>query len=241
MARLRDIDDPRRRMLVQALALGLLCGGGTLVTRAQGPLGSRPSRLPEGRSVYRVRGDVTVNGAPANARTRIQAGDTVKTGGGSELIFALGGSAMIVRSRTTLTIEGGDGSLLARGLRVLTGALLSVSRSQPIQVKTSTASIGIRGTGFYVESEPDKTYFCTCYGRTDIVSSADPESRAFVEASHHDRPVYILAGEPRGRNIRNAPFINHTDQELALIEALVGRSPPFVFPKESYGGPRRDY
>jgi hypothetical protein len=28
-------------------------------------------------------------------------------------------------------------------------------------------------------------------------------------------------------------FINHTDQELALIETLVGRTSPFVLPKDS--------
>ena len=39
----------------------------------------------------------------------------------------------------------------------------------------------------------------------------------------------------------NAPFINHTDQELMLIEALVGRVPPFVFPKSDYNPPRRSY
>ena len=29
--------------------------------------------------------------------------------------------------------------------------------------------------------------------------------------------------------------------ELGLIEALVGREPPFVFPKDSYSAPRRQY
>jgi len=57
----------------------------------------------------------------------------------------------------------------------------------------------------------------------------------------HDRPLYILGQGPAGRTIRDAPFINHTDQELMLIEALVGRTPPFVFPKDDYTGPRRDY
>jgi hypothetical protein len=58
---------------------------------------------------------------------------------------------------------------------------------------------------------------------------------------HHDKPLYILANQPKGQNIRAAGFINHTDQELMLIEALVGRTPPFVFPKSDYTGPRRNY
>ena len=44
-----------------------------------------------------------------------------------------------------------------------------------------------------------------------------------------------------GKGIRSAPFINHTDQELMLIETLVGRQPPFVFPSEDYSGPRKNY
>jgi hypothetical protein len=62
-----------------------------------------------------------------------------------------------------------------------------------------------------------------------------------VTSKHHDEPVYILAKPKDGKTIRKAPFINHTDQELMLIETLVGRSPPFVFPSEDYGGPRKDY
>ena len=54
-------------------------------------------------------------------------------------------------------------------------------------------------------------------------------------------PVYVLANAPAGKSIRPAPFINHTDQELMLVETLVGRTPPFVFPKDDYQGPRRNY
>ena len=36
-----------------------------------------------------------------------------------------------------------------------------------------------------------------------------------------------------------APFINHTDAELALIEELVGRTTPFAFSSGSYEVPRR--
>jgi len=60
-------------------------------------------------------------------------------------------------------------------------------------------------------------------------------------SQHHDKPLYILANATPGESIRRAPFINHTDQELMLIESLVGRTPPFVFPIDSYTAPRRDY
>ena len=74
-----------------------------------------------------------------------------------------------------------------------------------------------------------------------MVANDDPESRDTVAATHHDRPLFIVAGQDRGRNIRAAGFRNHTDQELMLIETLVGRTPPFVFPGGAYSAPRREY
>ncbi len=243
MASNRELDDPRRRVLVRALSLAAL-GGLWAPEAAAQFFGGRPDRLQAGRSVYRLGGDVTVNGVAATLDSVIKPGDTVKTGSGSEIVFVVGGQSMIMREKSTLTIEKPEQqqeSLLVRGLRLISGALLQVSRDQKMVLRTATASIGIRGTGFYVEAEPERTYFCTCYGVTDVASSADPESRETIAATHHDRPVYVVNDAPRGKRIRNAPFINHTDQELALIEALVGREPPFVFPKDSYSGPRREY
>ncbi len=240
------IEDPRRRWLVQALAAGLFAAG--LHGRnalASGIFGSRPSKLPDGQSIYRIAGLATVNGRNATLETRINPGDTVQTAKNSEIIFVVnGGHAMMLRGDSRLLIESAQdssGSLLVNGLRLLTGKLLSVSRNNPLRVTTATATIGIRGTGFYVEAEPELTYFCTCYGLTDIVASADPASQTSVESTHHDRPLYIVRDAESGKNIRNAPFINHTDQELTLIEALVGRSTPFVFENDAYSAPRREY
>ena len=97
------------------------------------------------------------------------------------------------------------------------------------------------GTGVYLESDPAQTYFCTCYGLAEVSATNDKESTQTVAAKHHDEPLYILANEKPGANIRKAPFKNHTDQELMLIETLVGRTPPIVFPKDDYKAPRRQY
>src|SRR5262249_16807555 len=152
--------------------------------------------------------------------------------------------AMILRAETRCVIEGEKKqatSAIVSGLRLATGKCLSVSRNRDMQVVTSTATVGIRGTGWYAESDPEQTYFCTCYGRTEVAALSDPKNKEVITTKHHDRPVYILAKPVSGSNIRNAPFINHTDQELTLIETLVGRTPPFIFPKDDYKGPRRDY
>jgi len=159
------------------------------------------------------------------------------------VVYAVGQSAFILRGESRVILETAQAeSSVLTGLRLLTGKILSVfAPKRPMQLKARTATIGIRGTGVYMEADPEQTYFCTCYGVADIASNADPESKETVAAQHHDRPLYIVQGAPAGKNIREAPFINHTDQELMLIETLVGRSPPFVFPKSDYTGPRRNY
>lgn len=255
MKRLDKTEDPRRRLLIQALAAGLFSAGLPGVNAlAVGIFGSRPSRLAAGQSIYRISGQATVNGKEATLETRVIPGDTVQTAKDSEIIFVVNSLAMILRGDSHLVIETernktaqkkaeekSPASLLITGLRILTGKLLSVSRNTPMRVTTVTATLGIRGTGFYVESDPALTYFCTCYGTTDVAANADPESKTTVESKHHDRPLYIVNDAERGKSIRNAPFINHTDQELALIEALVGRTTPFVFENDAYSAPRRDY
>lgn len=240
----QDVEDPRRRWLIQALGLGVLAGALPGTALGQSAFGSRPGRLPDGRSVYRAVGNISVNGKPADMSAQIKPGDTIRTGKGAELIFVVGAHAMIVREGSELSIGGivdaVKGPVLS-ALRLITGKLLSVSRDSRMSIATPTATIGIRGTGWYAEADPQRTYFCTCYGITDVSAAQDPNARETVKSQHHDRPLYILAKPSGGKSILPAPFINHTDQELALIEALVGRTPPFVFSNDAYSGPRRGY
>jgi hypothetical protein len=238
------IEDPRRRLLIEALTTGFFAWGIPIGAHAQNVFGNRPAKLPPGQSIYRLTGTVTVNGAPATLETAIKVGDTVETGKDSEVCFVVGDQAMILRAETRCVIEGEKKqatSAVVSALRLATGKCLSVSRNAQMEVVTSTATIGIRGTGWYAESDPEKTYFCTCYGRTEVAANVDPKNKETITTQHHDRPVYILAKAQSGSAIRSAPFINHTDQELSLIETLVGRTPPFIFPKDDYKGPRRDY
>lgn len=241
-----EIEDPRRRELVRALTTGLLVAGLPGQAAFAGNLfGNRPEQLSPGKSIYRLSGTVMINGARATLETVVRPGDTIETGKNSEIIFVVNDQSMILRSESHMLIEGeAEGSFKSwaiSGIRMLTGKLLSVSRNRNMQVKTAVATIGIRGTGWYAESDPEKTYFCTCYGESSISANHDPSSKETVVAEHHDRPLYILGEKEPGKSIRNAPFINHTDQELTLIETLVGRTVPFVFTNDDYTGPRRDY
>ena len=75
-----------------------------------------------------------------------------------------------------------------------------------------------RLSGVYTEADPEQTYVCTRYGVVDLFSDKDKHSTEIITSQHHDAPRYILSNAPSARNIREAPFTNHTDLELRVIE-----------------------
>ena len=232
----------RRRLLVQALTMGALSGGlGWQRAALASWFGKIPARIAEGKSIFDFRGEVTVNGKPVNDGTLIHAGDSIVTGEDSHVVLVIGDTALTLRAASRL--ETGGKNLLVSALRMVSGGMLAVfgKRSESFDVQTPTATIGIRGTGIYTEVDAEKTYFCTCYGTTDIASSADPKDSMQVTSRHHDAAKYILAAADGGKRIIPAPFQNHTDIELMTLEALVGRKVPFAAPAADYDAPRRDY
>ena len=180
-----------------------------------------------GKGVARVRGDARINGKPAKQGMEVKPGDVVATERGAELVAVIGRDAFLVRADSRIEFQGRAAQLVVSGLRVVTGALLSVfAPDGGRRIETRTASIGIRGTGVYVESDRMRTYVCTCYGEAELVPVDDPKEAETVRTTHHDQPRYIY---PKGmpRMIEKAPVINHTDAELILLESLVGRKVPF--------------
>lgn len=241
--RIGAVHEQRRRFLVQALSSGVLVGGaGWNLPALAAWLGKLPGKLPEGRSVFQLQGQVKVDGKPATADTLVTAQSRIETGEDSLIIYAVGDGAFVVRQRSVLEMSGKH--LLIRAMQLVSGAMLSVfgkrDESSGVTVNVPTCTIGIRGTGFYTESAPDRTYFCTCYGHTSIAAAGGGESEEIV-SRHHDAPRYILAEPENGKRIIPAPFKNHTDLELMTLEALCGRTVPFVIPRDTYDAPRRDY
>lgn len=180
------------------------------------------------KGVHRLRGDVRINGAPAREGMDVKAGDVVTTGAASEAVFVTGKDAFLVRANSRIEAQGTAGALVLTGLRILTGAVLSVfSPGERRALSTPTATVGIRGTAVYIEAEEARTYVCTCYGEAEIVSAMDPSARETVNTRHHEQPRYVMGmGAPQ--MLMGAPVVNHTDAELTFLEALVGRRPPFV-------------
>jgi len=193
----------------------------TLLLHDAPAAGKHPSGMIE------VQGEVLVNGRPARAGDALKPGDSVVTAPGASAVFVVGRDAFLIREKSELLTAGSKA--LADAMRLVTGKLLSVFGRGSRSITTPTATIGIRGTGIYIEVETERTYVCTCYGLVDLQASNMPQARETVRTTHHDAPRYIYAhGEMPIKMIEAASVINHTDGELVMLEALVDRKPPFV-------------
>src|SRR5712671_7116224 len=117
-----ELDDPRRRILIQALAAGFFSSAGSAAAQL---FGKAPGKLPPGQSIYRVSGRVTVNSQEATLQTRIVPGDTVETAPNGEVIFAVAEEAFLLRGGSRMLIEKPP-SGLTTVLRLVTGKILSV-------------------------------------------------------------------------------------------------------------------
>jgi len=230
------LDDPKRRDdLIKMLSLGAF--GMSVYSPAYAWFwSSGAEKLDDNKSIYSMQGNVSVNGRPADLETRIRSGDSVTTSEKSEVIFVVGGDSFIMRSNSEMTIEGAG--FIINSLRMISGSLLSVfarrKAEQSLSISSATATIGVRGTGVYMEVEPDLTYLCTCYGQVALASSDDPNDAQVITTTNHDEPRYITSKAASGTRIRKAPVKNHSDTELKLLEAIVGRKVPKGFGAKSY-------
>jgi hypothetical protein len=207
-----------RRLFLQGMTAG---AAGGLTAWVQQALAADPKSLPQG--IVELKGGVSVNGKPAAKGTPVAAGDIVETGAGARAVYVLGDNAFMQRPNSRVDF----GESVATFMRVVTGGLLSVFGKGRRQILTPTATIGIRGTGCYIETDASKSYFCLCFGGVEL----QPANGRMVSytTTHHERPLWIENG-----TTRPATVVNHTDAEVIMLEALVGRGSPFPSGKSKY-------
>lgn len=213
-------DAARREWLLRLAASGALGGAGLIgvVARAlaAGDLGGK-------QGVVRLQGSATVAGQPAREGTAVKLGERVATGADSQAVIVLDKDAFLMRSNTVIETTVHDGVLA--NLLVSTGRVLSVFSKKPVNIKAASATIGIRGTGCYLEVDDAGVYFCLCYGEATVGGPNMAEQ--LVKTTHHESPLQLTQSAGTMTS-RPGGFKNHTDAELIMLEALVGREPPFV-------------
>jgi len=183
-------------------------------------------------SIHDLRGEVMVNGKRIDKTAVIRAGDTVLTTSNGYVVFAVGADAFMLRERSELRLEANPvASALISGLRLLTGALGAVfgkRKTGKVSIVTATVTAGIRGTGVYMETRGEGTYFCSCFGTVDLQANANANDRETIEATRHNNPRVILAQPKDGQLFLPADFQTHTDAEMDMLEKCVGRRAPWV-------------
>ncbi|MGE5616703.1 MAG: iron dicitrate transport regulator FecR [Bacillota bacterium] len=190
------------------------------------PLGARGAA----DQVHDLRGRVLINNRPATTKSDILAGDRVVTGNDGHFVFVMGQDAFMLRSRSELHLEKYDDS--SGLLRLVTGALGAVfGRGHSRTIHAANATAGIRGTGVYMETRGDGTYFCTCWGTVDLAASDSPREREIVESKRHVARL-VLPAPKDGVRFQEAPFETHTDEEMDILEKCVGRRSPLVVPDQ---------
>ena len=179
--------------------------------------------------IHELAGEVRVNGQIATRATRVAAGDSIFTGRDGRIAFVIGGDAVFMRPGSELRLESRVRSALISAFRLVQGALgATFARGRERDLVARTVTIGIRGTGVYVETQAEETYACTCFGATELKSTADAsmmENVAVVSGNHLARRIYR---DPRmGMRVAQASFERHTSAEIAALEKLAGRENPF--------------
>ena len=221
----------RRRELLRKLATAGLLGGAGISGLIREALADQQNPVRQG--VRKMYGTVLINGKKIKPGALIQPGDTIETAPDAKAVYVVGQDAFLQRGSTA--VHFGSGAT-AKVMRVLTGKILSVFGKGERSITTSTATMGIRGTGCYIDDEGSgasaRTYFCLCYGEVTVTPTAAPHEQLSYKTEHHDYPVFIYNELSMPRMVKPqmmlpAGVIDHSDAELILLESLVGRQVPF--------------
>lgn len=176
--------------------------------------------LLNARQIVKKSGEVFVNQKPMKVNQKIKLGDFIQTKSNSKIVFNIGKSAFMAKENTQFKITD-DGT--TKTLNVISGGVLAVFQhgDEKHEVKTPNMTAGIRGTGIFAKVEQNKSYFCTCYGKTELVNEHNRHAKKLI-ASHHNM---VWVTQTKIKPVKK--MLGHNDKELRELEAIVGRIPDF--------------
>ncbi len=218
---MNDTTSLYRRELLKKLAVAGLAHSCGMLGVVQQSLAANLLDIKQG--MISVKGEVIVDGKRVRKGSLVKPGQAIKTGKGAEAIYVIGNNAFLQRESSKVHL-GTDA--LTEFMRVVSGRILSVFGSGNKRIRVANATIGIRGTAFHIGVEPERTYFCLCYGEVEVTLPTSGKAPIQMKSAHHDQPVYIPSHGKE--STLPAEMLDHHDDELKLLEALVGRLPPFI-------------
>jgi len=218
-------DRSRRHLIKMASASGFLLATPALPVLAEAP----KLRLEGGRLHLKRSADGKI----------IRPGERVLTGAGGA----------VLRSRDQLFYmdEGTDAEFdmdqngRITAISIVTGGILSLfgpETGKGTKIISANASASIRGTTTYFAWQEDhqRTYVCCCYGHLDLANNDG--GGITLETTYHNAVIL-----PPGGGTQPAPYdapLDHYDDDIAALEAHVGRAPRWVLPggKLNFFAPR---
>lgn len=219
-------DRVRRAWITGLIAAGAAAAAGLDPVR----LLANSAKLREG--VSSLDGRLYIDGKPAKVGDLVPPGATVTTDSKTQAVVVIGRHAYLVHGETEARLPGSEAA--EQVLTLISGRLLAVFDEGPKTLNTPFATIGIRGTGLYLDATAVRLYVCLCYGTADYRA---PDGRLLesLTTEHHDAPRYIYpAGAAKA--IEPAPVFDHTDDQLKMLEWAVGRTAPFESAPAAPGG-----
>jgi len=179
-------------------------------------------------SAYRMNG---TSRQPLQSGTPLFEGDELVTENASTAKILLGGNvAILLKPGSHFKIHQPNHQDWLVTLD--SGAALSVVRNPKkrpafFSVRSHGATLGVRGTTFFVQTKSERTLFlCTCHGSVSIAGDNSSKPELIVKTGHHESPKLITlndAGSPA--KIEEAPMGgDHDDADEADLVRLRDQS-----------------
>ena len=142
-----------------------------------------------------------------------------------EVRFRVAANAFMLRPMSEIDISMNTSTV--KTLKLISGAVMGVFAPGKKELITKTCTIGIRGTGIYMQEHTcDSTYICLCYGKADFMDSNDKVFES-ISSKHHDKPILVSSDKNNAASCKDDKSNNHADSELVALEAMCSRKVPF--------------
>lgn len=194
---------------------------------------TRPTNHEQTAHIFRAReinGDVRVDNVAVAAGAIIETGASVTIGQNSSAVLVdtnknavhLGPNTQVVinpdkRSEGTVfqLAVGSAWSFLINGL----------PGDRPLfEVITEHAVAGVRGTVFFVETNPKNTYVCSCAGSVLVEPAARDDFSAIQTQPEDSHAGFIIGKDPHGKfGHTQAKRHSHTDEMASHVMTLISK------------------
>ena len=177
----------------------------------------------QANNIRQLNGTVFINKRKASGSDSIVPGDLITTSHNGKIAFTVGADAFLLKENTSIQVGEIENPVLSL-LQLLTGKILGVFETgRQRQIVTANTTIGIRGTACFLNATPRQLYYCNCYGKTTLRNA---DHVAHFDATRHSAyNLNVSNGQVSGNRVNQV--LDHDDDELRMLEALVGRVPPF--------------